>query len=204
MSNKYKLVNPYIKGDFETTLDARNSIEAAREFYKNLSEHFNNNVPRFYFTLQKGGKGKFYHFEVKEKKSTDDVNYSISPFEIKNEADAIKGFTKSFKNFKGRYNGGAKSHRKGSRKGSHRKGSKSSIYKDYDDSSEDFYRETKSYIATATQPIYYMYYDPLLYRMDSVFIPGFNPYLTPYVELNLAVGQYTYYTSPGIGFGLGL
>ena len=44
MGNKYKLVNPYIKGEFETKLKAKNSIEAAKSFYNNLSEHFNNNV----------------------------------------------------------------------------------------------------------------------------------------------------------------
>ena len=43
---------------------------AARKLYKKLSEHFNNSVPKFYFTIQKGGsgKGKFSHFIVKERK----------------------------------------------------------------------------------------------------------------------------------------
>ena len=32
MGNKYKLVNPYIKGEFETKLSAKNSVDAAKTF----------------------------------------------------------------------------------------------------------------------------------------------------------------------------
>ena len=62
MVNTYKLVNPYIRGEFETKIKTKNSVDAAKKFYNALSEHFNNSVPKFYFTIQKGGssKGKFY------------------------------------------------------------------------------------------------------------------------------------------------
>ena len=51
--------------------DVASSINAAKKLYRSLSEHFNNNVPQFYFTVQKGssGKGKYYHFKVTEKKA---------------------------------------------------------------------------------------------------------------------------------------
>ena len=67
MSNSYTLVNPFIHGDFKSTVKSKNSVNAAKSFYKNLSEHFNNNIPKFYFTIQKGGSGngKYYHFLVK-------------------------------------------------------------------------------------------------------------------------------------------
>ena len=182
MVNKYKLVNPYIKGEFETKVEAKNSIDAAKTFYKNLSEHFNNNVPTFNFTIQKGGsgKGKFYHFQVKEKKSEDSVDYKIEPFEIKGEEEAMKHYLESFDSFKGRFTGGAK------RKGSKRRSRKSSKSENEvsSDSSEDYYRDAVSYVPTTSSPIYYMYYDPLLYRLDSVYIPTFYAYLTPFVELN--------------------
>ena len=69
MVNSYVLVNPHIEGNFKSKLKAKNSNEAANIFYKNLSEHFNNSVPKFHFSIQKGssGDGKYYHFEVKEK-----------------------------------------------------------------------------------------------------------------------------------------
>ena len=53
MVNTYRLINPHIKGEFKTSLKSKNSIEAGKKFYKNLSEHFNNNIPEFYFTIQK-------------------------------------------------------------------------------------------------------------------------------------------------------
>lgn len=192
MSNTYRLVNPYIKGEFKSKIKAKSSVEASKRFYKSLSEHFNNNVPKFYFTIQKGGsgKGKFYHFEVKEKKSSNEVSYSIQPYAIPGETEAVDTFITNFKKFKGRYNGkgGAKrKSRKGSKKGSRkgsRKGSKKSLKLGELDDSEDFYRDAITYVPTTSQPIYYMYYDPLVYKLDSVFIPTWYAYITPYVELN--------------------
>ncbi len=190
MPNTYKLVNPYIKGEFQTKLDAKNSIEAAKTFYKNLSENFNNSVPRFYFTIQKGGKGKFYHFEVKEKKTNDSVDYNIKPFEIKGEDAALEQYLSNFENFKGRYNGGAKRRgsRRASRRSSERRSSERSLG-DFDSDSDDFYREAKSYVPVTTQPFYYMYYDPLLYKMDTVFFPTLYPTVSSFVLLNT---NYTY------------
>lgn len=188
MVNKYKLVNPYIKGEFETKLDAKNSIEAAKVFYKNLSEHFNNSVPKFYFTIQKGGSGtgKFYHFEVKEKKTDDEVNYSIQPYEIKGEEKAIEQFVENFDKFKGRFNGGGKKTSKKSKKGSRRSSKRS----DSSDDEYDFYREAKSYVPVTSQPLYYMYYDPLVYRLNSIYMPTYYAYASPYVEL---ATYYVYY-----------
>ena len=113
MSNSYKLVNPYIKGEFETKISSKNSLEAAKQFYGALSEHFNNNVPKFYFTIQKGGAKKFYHFEVTETKNASEVDYSIKPFTIKNGDSAIEEYLDNFNAFKGRYN--KKSSKKGSK-----------------------------------------------------------------------------------------
>jgi hypothetical protein len=192
MSNTYRLVNPYIKGEFKSKIKAKNSADASKKFYNSLSEHFNNNVPKFYFTVQKGGsgKGKFYHFEVKEKKNSNEVSYSIQPYSIPGESSAVTTFITNFKKFKGRYNtiGGAKrKSRKSSRKKSRKKSRKGTLKLgelDELDDSEDFYRDAVTYVPTTSQPIYYMYYDPLVYKLDSVFIPTWYAYITPYVELN--------------------
>jgi len=205
MVNKYKLVNPYIKGDFETKIEANNSVEAAKNLYKNLSEHFNNNIPKFYFTIQKGGgdKGKFYHFQVKEKKVNDEVNYSISPYKIKDTETAVEQFVENFEKFKGRFNGGAKARKATKGKKSSKRKSKKSKEDYSSESSEDsydFYREAKSYVPVTNQPLYYMYYDPLVYRLDSVYIPTFYQYAQPYWEIAsyaYRLPQYTV-TYPGI------
>ena len=52
MANTYVLVNPHINGSVETKIKADNSLQAAKKAYKNVSKHFNNNIPKFYFTLQ--------------------------------------------------------------------------------------------------------------------------------------------------------
>ena len=46
MSNSYRLINPHIEGDMKTKVKAKNSVEAAKIIYTNLSEHFNNNLPQ--------------------------------------------------------------------------------------------------------------------------------------------------------------
>ena len=216
MVNTYKLVNPYIRGEFETKLKTKNSVEAARKFYNSLSEHFNNSVPKFYFTIQKGGssKGKFYHFEVEETRKGDEVDFSIRPLELENAEKTDELFVSNFKNFKGRFNARRKSKRssrRGSRKSSKRsskrgsrksskRGSRSSRKSERRDSSdrfgngfeeEDFYKSALEYVPVASQPISYLYYDPLIYSLDSVFLPTFYAYLSPYVELNTSGLTYT-------------
>ena len=226
MVNTYKPVNPYIRGEFDTKVKTKNSVEAARKFYNALSEHFNNSVPKFYFTVQKGGsnKGKFYHFEVEESRKGDDVDFSIRPLELENQEKTDELFVSSFKKFKGRFNargrGSRKSSRRGSRKSSRRgsrkssrRGSRKSSRKASRKSSrrssrkvsrressdrfgdnfeeDDFYRNALEYVPVASQPISYLYYDPLIYNLDSVFLPTFYAYLSPYVELNTSGLTYT-------------
>ena len=47
MANTYCLLNPHIEGDFQTKIKADNSTKAAKTFYKNLSQQFNNNIHKF-------------------------------------------------------------------------------------------------------------------------------------------------------------
>ena len=94
MANTYCLVNPYIEGEIDTKIKSNNSLKAAKVFYKNLSQHFNNNIPKFYFSIQKGGAddGKYYHFVVKEVKEDDEVKFNIEPYVISQDSKSIKNF----------------------------------------------------------------------------------------------------------------
>ena len=56
---------------------------------------------------------------------------------------------------------------------------------DWDASPDDLYRRAKSY--SINQPIYYWWYDPFVYRLDSIYIPTFYSYVTPYIELSLSL-----------------
>ncbi len=180
MTNTYVLVNPHIQGEFKNTIKAENSTIAAKIFYKNLSEHFNNAVPKFYFSLQKGtsGKGKYYHFQSKEKRNKDEVSFTIKPYNILNEnMDAFKGRLSAFKN---KIQKGGESHKK------HKKHDSSESESDSSDS-EQYIKNISTYTPLVNQPIYYWWYDPYVYKLDSVFIPTFYAYVTPLVEYSIVL-----------------
>lgn len=191
MVNTYNLVNPYIKGDLKTSIRANNSIEAARKLYTGLSEHFNNNVPKFYFTLQKGksGNGKFYHFQVSEQKNGDEVDFALKPYSIPNSTKSENEFRSRLTTFKSRIDNkvGGKSKAKKVMKKKTMDSDENDIF---EDDSDDYYRMARSYVPVINQPINYFWYDPLVFKLDSVFIPTFYSYITPFVEI-VAVKKYT-------------
>ena len=187
MVNSYLLINPHIEGSLKNKVKAQNSQEAGNILYKNLSEHFNNSVPVFHFTIQKGssGTGKYYHFEVKENRDDDEVNFSINQMSLKGEDKAIERLKTKLEQFKTKFNqaGGLKYKDKKSSK------SKKSRHHDDDssdslDDSDDVYRRARSY-RPSNLPIYYWWYDPFVYQQSSLYIPTFYPTVTPYIELSL-------------------
>jgi hypothetical protein len=52
------------------------------------------------------------------------------------------------------------------------------------DSSEDFYTMATTYKPVVTPPLYYYWYDPSVYKLESVFIPTFYNYVTPWIVVN--------------------
>ena len=109
MVNTYQLVNPHIAGTFDTKIKAKNSKEASNIFYKNLSEHFSNSIPQFFFTIQKGGSGggKYFHFKAQEERNEDEVSFKISSYELQNE-NKINDFKNSLNEIKDKIQGGGK------------------------------------------------------------------------------------------------
>lgn len=193
MSNTYRLVNPYIEGDLKNQVKSDNSVNAAKVIYKNLSQHFNNSIPKFYFTIQKGssGKGKYYHFVVKEKRSGDEVKFNLEPYVLSESEESMNNFERNLNEFKTKFSqaGGVKKSRKSSKKS--KKINKKKIDDDSSDSitdldsSEEFYRQAQTYRPVVAPPLYYMWYDPQVYKLDSVFIPTFYSYVYPFIELKL-------------------
>ena len=69
--NTYKLVNPYVKGEFKKKiLKQKIQLKLLKYFTKFTRTLLTTVFPNFYFSIQKGGsgKGKYYHFEVQRKK----------------------------------------------------------------------------------------------------------------------------------------
>lgn len=184
MVNTYVLVNPYIEGTLKTKIKAKNSNEAAHLIYNDLAQHFNNSVNKFHFTLQKGssGEGGLYHFEVKERKNDNEVTFAIKELSLKNNLELENKFKNNLEKIKNRLNQDGGKHKSKHRKHKESKDSSDSS-SDWDSDSEDFYRRARSY--PIVQPINYWWYDPYLYKLDSIFIPTFYPYITPYIEVTL-------------------
>ena len=196
MVNTYVLINPYVQGNLKTNLKAKNSIEAGKVFYKSLSEHFNNNIPKFYFTIQKGtsGNGKYYSFKVKESRENNDIDFSFEPVTIKNEKEAMKEFNKKLQQFKVKnenQEGGAKKSKSKKSKPKKSKPKKKTLIDSIDDSdlldnsSSDYYSTASTYVPNYNYPIHSWWYDPYLYRLNSVYIPTFYAYVTPYIQISL-------------------
>jgi len=186
MVNTYQLLNPYIEGLFEDKIKARNSKEAAHIFYKSLSEHFNNSIPAFYFTIQKGGsgEGKIFNFQVKETKVEDKVNFKISNLKVDINEETLNKFKMNLDKMKDKLKKG------GSKKKHHKKdkdGDSSSSSSSDTDSDYKFYKRASKYLKSNTQPIYYWWYYPYLYPIDYVYVPTFYSYITPYIELSLVI-----------------
>jgi hypothetical protein len=191
MSEKYALVNPYIRGDLNNSFTGKNGLDAANKAYSKLSNYFNNNVPKFYFTLQKIkntksiGKGRindYLHFKVVETKDGKSVQYKIVPYDM--TGSGIKVFKKKLSKIllsEKKLEGGSEQEggkRKKSKKKSKESSSSSSDW--LSDSEDHKYKKAISY-----QPIYHWWYDPYLYKLQKMYIPTFVPPLTPYVEIDL-------------------
>lgn len=185
MSN-YKLINPYIEGDIGNSFNGRNPLDAAVNAWNTLSKYMTNNVPKFAFSLEGSDDGKFYHFIVKESlEGGDVVDYKISEMDLEMKPNELKAFKNKIKKISSRKQSGGKKH--------HKKDSKDD---DSSSSSSTSSSEGLSYLKlyktlTKPQPIYYWWYDPLVYKFDSVYIPSFVAPLTPYIEVS-TINYYPY------------
>lgn len=197
MMHTYTLVNPFIQdnnGEIETTIEARNSREAASELYKKISKNFAYGVPNFNFTIKRapaminGRKiaEKHMHFRAAEKpkvknKKVQRVDYTIKGINLK-ENDSMDKFNKKLDGFikKLDQDGGAKKKKKSRRKKKDSTSSENSIL----DSDQSVNLINKYYISN--QDMVYWWYDPLIYDIKSFYIPTFYPRVVPYYfEVNL-------------------
>lgn len=182
--SKYKLINPSIRGNLTNSFTGKNPSEAASNAWNTISEHMTNNVPKFAFTLENNEDGKLYHFLVKESMDGGEyADYKIKELDLKLKQNDIKKFKEKSQNF-------IDSEIKG---GKHKK--KKHKHKILDDSSSsDFlshYKLHKLLNYPQQQPFVYWWYDPLIYNLESVYIPTFVAPITPYIEV-ATINYYPY------------
>jgi hypothetical protein len=195
---KYELVNPSILGQFNSTYEVTSSMDAAKQFWNDLSPHLTNNLPFMYITL-KEQTGGLHHFKIKEKISEGSklANYSIKEVKLnltkKQEMDFLNKVekTKTKKNSQIQSQLGGKSGRKRydgkkdsseSLSSSSKSISKSSDSDDSSDDDDDAYFNFTRY-KRMNQPIVYWNYIPTIYRVTRFFTPTFNVPLMPYIHI---------------------
>jgi len=165
---KYKLVNPYIKGNIKTTFnatssdDATSSENAAKKAWNQLTKYITSHVPKFAFTLE-SDKKKLHHFIVKEKVTDDVVDteiYELPP--IKNNKKFIAHFRKQKQKIDDKMKGG-------------------SSYLDCDDDDDEYSFPIYPFMS---RKISYLWYYPLMYRLGNTFLPVFTPQISPMIYLD--------------------
>lgn len=173
----FQLVNPYIEGDFKSVFSGKSSYDAAQKAWDSLSEHLTNNVPKFGFTLERMNDKKLVHFVVKENINDGLVDYKLIEHNVEMSDDEVSRLQDKVDNFR-KQSGGRRKKRDDSDSESHEL--------DLSDSSEVYSKVMYNKYLHQSQPIVYMWYNPLVYRFDTLFIPTFTVPLTPYIEIELS------------------
>jgi hypothetical protein len=195
---KYELVNPCILGQFNTSYETPKAIDAAKQFWNDLSPHLTNNIPQIAITL-KDDSGKLSHFMIKEKLSegTKMANFTIKEINPKLSVSDKKALLNAVDKLKEKRSiqikqqlGGRKKRYETEKESSTSISSESisestkSTESDSDSSSDDDedYFNFRRY-NRISQPIVYWHYTPSIYQETKLFIPTFNNPLTPYVHI---------------------
>ena len=183
----YILINPQIQGSIDTKFKTHSALDAAKIAYETLSKYFSNNIPKFSFTLQKGGSDKLYHFDVTEKITSENkIRYNIT--ENKNVTN-LENFKKFLEDSDEKIKGGGsdeeqtggKHHKKKHKKKYKFDDDDSSSSSDSSSSDEDYYYYYKP--LNRSQPITYWAYYPSLYNLQKIYVPTFVPSVTPYIYI---------------------
>lgn len=198
---KLKLVNPLLVGQFNTTYNVIKPLDAAVNFWNDLSAHTTNNMPSMKITFM-DEKNELFHFEIKErlKAGSKSVNFTVKEksYKISNEEKAIfintvQNEEKEIKNKAAKQSGGQsggkmknapnKKDYKIPPSSSSSSDSNSDSDSDSLDSSDkdgDLYDFSK--YRRLSQPIIYYSYTPFLYKITNFYTPTFVLPLTPYVR----------------------
>lgn len=77
--NSYELINPCIRGSFNSEVKASNSFNAGKKLYDRLADKFNNHVKSFNVTILNKTNGVLTHFKVEEKMDSKGlVNFDLT------------------------------------------------------------------------------------------------------------------------------
>jgi hypothetical protein len=193
----FKLVNPYIQGNMTTSFGGKDALNAAQSTWEELGKNISKGVPKFYFTLQ-DTSDKLHHFYVKETLNDGLVDYRLSKLKPQSKSKSISHFKKQLKVFdKSVQNMSGGGDSKKSRKKRNLK-KKNDDYEDDDSSDSDNVFSKSNNLFGWSSPISYLYYDPIVYGFDDVYLPnivGSYPLLNYYTGLGLGYVDMDWHTS---------
>jgi hypothetical protein len=176
--SKYRLINPSIKGNMINSFSGKTYTDAAVDAWDTLSKYMTNNVPKFGFSIENTENGSLHHFMVQETLDEDDyAKYKISELDLKMKGADTKKFKERVKKFTESEMEGGKRHKHKHKKHDDDDSSSSS-------SSDYFSALHLPNLINYPQPIVYWWYDPVIYNLESVYIPTFVAPLTPYIEIS--------------------
>lgn len=184
MTTEYHLVNPFVGGNFTRTFSGDNTMNVAKNAWKNLSKYFNKNIPKFYFTLENTKNNKLYHFRVAEKHLRGgNVKYTIKNHAVKTSDKELNAFKKKLSEIQTKVGGKIK-----------KKRDEDDYYDEDDDDEEDdsssdeeeyYFPKYPRYLKNE-QPIVYWWYNPLIYKVKGVYFPTLVYPLSPYMYVSLS------------------
>ena len=204
--SRYILVNPWIHGKIKPTVSSDNSIDAANKLYGRVSKLFNNNIPEFFFTIQKVSKAKdiskgktsdYSHFKVTEKRGSKNkkaIKFNLEEIALnKSDNKNLPIFKKDLYNTILEIKNSSKKNMEGG-----------DLFDDDDDLLDDdllddfddderFYRNIYRNDRYKRHSDYYgWHYSPYLYTNSiyrSLYVPTFALNTRPYIEITYTVDQ---------------
>ena len=190
---KLKLVNPLLIGQFNTTYNVDKPLDAAVNFWNDLSTHLTNNMPSMHITFM-DDKKELYHFKIQEKLhgGSKSVNFTVKQETHKISDKNKKQFINFVENEEKKIKNKAENQSGGKMKNAPNKkdyelpssSSSSSNSSSSSDSSDDEDGELYDFskYRRLSQPIIYYSYTPFLYKITRFFTPTFVLPLTPYIR----------------------
>ena len=193
---KLKLVNPLLVGQFNTTYNVDKPLDAAVNFWNDLSSHLTNNMPTMRITFM-DDKKELYHFKIQERMhgGAKNVNFSVKEETYKLSEKDKKAFINYVEKEETKIKSQAEEQSGGKMKNAPKKKDYersssssstglSSSSSDSSDSSDDedgaLYDFSK--YRRLSQPIIFYSYTPFLYKITRFYTPTFVLPLTPYIR----------------------
>jgi hypothetical protein len=194
---KLKLVNPLLIGQFNTTYNVDKPLDAAVNFWNDLSTHITNNIPSMRITFMNDKKDLF-HFKIQERLQTGSksVNFSVKEEKYDISKKEKEAFIKYVENEERKItkeaqeqSGGSKIKNAPNKKdyelpsssSSSDLSSSSSSSSDSSDDEDGLLYDFSKY-RRLSQPIIYYLYTPFLYRVKQFYTPTFVLPLIPYIR----------------------